>query len=128
MTKKLIVLLVLIAIYSQFVFAKNRCRDESFCTVSLINLAATPDVYHQKVVIVRGFFHFYDGKYFLYLDSEKAEHGLIEYGVLLDMSSYEGTIDESQNNTYKLIEGVFDMNKWWEGVPPIGTVEVERLN
>ena len=126
--KRLIALLILLFIYSESAIAKDRCRDDLYCSVSLIHLAATPDVYHQKVVIIRGFFHFYDGKYFLYLDSEKAEHGLIEYGVLLDMSSYEGIINESQNNTYRLIEGVFDMNKWWEGVPPVGTVEVERLN
>ncbi|MDP5150902.1 hypothetical protein [Rheinheimera baltica] len=125
---KNIIIFIFFLSVSGSVFAKSRCRDNTLCSVSLIHLTANSALYHQKVVIVRGFFHFYDGKHFLYLDSEKAEHGLIEYGVLLDMTSYEGTIDESQNNTYQLIEGVFDMNKWWEGVPPIGTVKVERLN
>lgn len=115
--------------FGEVSFAKGRCVDDALCSVSIIHLTAHPALYHEKDVIVRGYFHHYDGKYFLYLDAEKAKNGFIEYGLILDMSTYEGGVDELENNSYRLIEGAFDKDNWGGmGVPPVGTISVTRVN
>jgi len=114
--------------FSEATFAKGRCVDDSLCSVSIIHLTANPDLYHGKDVIVRGFFHHDEGRYFLYLDADKAKYGFIEYGLVLDMSSYEGEIERIENNSYLLIQGAFDKDDWGAmGVPPLGTILVSRV-
>lgn len=109
-------------------YSADRCFDDSLCSVSIIHLVSDPELYDKKEVIVRGYFVYGEKQSHLYLDSEKAEHGLSEYSLSLTFSGLEKEDLLKDSGSYVLIQGVFDPgNRGIFGVPTIGSVTVTRF-
>lgn len=108
-------------------YSSDRCND-SFCSVSLIHLSASPEKYHGKEVIVRGVFDYHEKRAFLFLDSEKREHELVEYAVSLDVKLVDIENLKSENGKYVMVRGIFNADDRGIGVPTVGTVKgVKKL-
>lgn len=105
----------------------NRCIDNAICSVTIVHLISAPEKYHNKDVIVRGYFLFDDEQSHLFLDSEKSEHGLIEYSVRLDITKIDQRMAMERSGGYVLVQGIYDKSDQGRGIPTAGSIIVERL-
>jgi hypothetical protein len=110
------------------VYSVDRCVDGASCSVTIIHLISDPGLYDKKEVIVRGYFVYTEKQSYLYLDSEKATHGLSEYSINLKLSKIEKDIISERTGGYVLIHGVFNQNDRGIGVPTAGSVLVNSLS
>lgn len=108
-------------------YGADRCIDEALCSVTIIHLISNPERYDKKEVIVRGYFVYDEKQSNLYLDSEKAKHGLSEYSLSLDLTEIETQLLQQKTGEYVLIQGAFNQHDRGFGVPTAGTVVVTRL-
>ena len=120
-------ILALLFFLSGLAYGADRCIDGSLCSVTIIHLISNPERYDRKEVIVRGYFVYDEEQSNLYLDSEKANHGLSEYSLSLDISEFETQVLQQKTGEYVLIQGVFNQSDRGRGVATAGTVAVTRL-
>ena len=120
-------LLAFLLFLSGLAYSADRCIDRSLCSVTIVHLISNPELYDKKEVIVRGYFVYDEEQSNLYLDSEKARHGLSEYSLSLDLSEIETQLLSQRAGDYVLIQGVFNQSDRGLGVPTAGTVAVTRL-
>lgn len=101
----------------------------NFCGVSLIELTTSSDVYHNKLVKVRGVLGVtHKNSTFLYLDTEKKDYQLVEYATVIEISDKNRVIAEKLKGQYVSIVGVFDKNYTGNlGISIGGIFDVESI-
>ncbi len=108
-------------------YGVDRCVDGNLCSVTIVHLISNPELYHKKEVIVRGYFVSYADGANLYLDTEKAKYGLVEYSIGLEFPEVYKKESIEKSGSYILIQGVFNKNNRGGGVPSAGSVAVTRF-
>lgn len=93
----------------------DAAEDRPPTVVSIINLIAAPEKFNERQIKVAGFAVVEFERHALYLSELDAMKGLSKNGVWLDFSSYRVNDPKMFNNTYVLVEGIFDMNMLGHG-------------
>ena len=99
--------------------------------VSMINLIAAPDKFHNKTVILEGFLVLEFEGDAIYLSEEDAKHAISKNGIWLSIDyKNENKILEyyKHNKSYVLVEGIFDAKSLGHGALFSGTLkEISRI-
>jgi hypothetical protein len=78
--------------------------------VSIINLIATPEKYHDEKVIIKGYAVLEFEGDAIYLSKEDAEYGITRNALYLDVDAEQLRNYQKDSQGYVLVEGKFDAN------------------
>lgn len=108
-----------------FSFAKGGTMKE-ISNVSIINLVATPDIYHKKKIRLIGFVTVEFERTVVFLSRTDAEHSINKNGVWIDLEITDK--HKEFHNHYCLVEGIFDMDSRGHGHMYSGSIrEIKRI-
>jgi hypothetical protein len=93
--------------------------------VSVIQLIASPEKYHGKLVSVKGFMSLEVERRALFLHKEDCDNAVFENALWLDLPP--GTDRGRHNRKYVAVEGVFDAGRHGHLDAYPGTVKVKRV-
>jgi hypothetical protein len=82
--------------------------DPPLDKVSLLQLLAQPEKYHEKEVLIIGYLHLEFEGHNLYLHKEDYDHGIIGNFIWVNSTEKMLTDIKRLNNKYVIIKGVFD--------------------
>lgn len=86
--------------------------DKSWQTISIIQLIATPEKYHNKFVLVIGFVNLEFEGNAVYLSESDYKHGLMKNAVWLNLpDDIQKNKEQQYNRKYCLIMGKFNAKK-----------------
>src|SRR4051812_24534318 len=90
-------------------FAIGAGDSKKLVIVSLIQLIANPEKYHNKHISVRGFYHREFESSGLYVSRDDAKYFVMENGVWVGNIATDAETNriDSVNDTYVIIEGTF---------------------
>lgn len=101
----------------------KRYEDMSI-SVSIINLIATPEKYHDKKVLISGFLNIEFESDYIYLNKSDFENSIYKnaIGVDLDQKFRDSIIHDCRNKSYVILEGTFKkiINDYYQ--PDCGTI------
>ena len=113
--KKLLILVFIILAACQTRYPDFGVPNQKAIDVSLVNLIATPDIYHEKIVRVIGVFRLRFEGNALFLSQDDYKHNIHKNSIWIspDLKALKSDLSTLQqlNGQYVLIEGTFDKNK-----------------
>ncbi len=104
-------LLVKVTVYGANVKKNKSAQYENWQNVSIIQLIATPERFHNKFVLVIGFVNLKFEGDAVYLSEEHYKHGLTKDAVWLNLTEEIGKNKEQYNGKYCLIMGKFNAKR-----------------